>query len=69
MTIGLKKFSTRVAVFIGGTLTVAAYLITAFTSDIRVFYFAQGGLGGITFLFIYHFTLKQFTYKDKNYNN
>ncbi|XP_045200121.2 uncharacterized protein LOC123554208 [Mercenaria mercenaria] len=47
MTIGLKKFSSRVSVFTGGTFTVAAYLITAFATDIRVFYFAQGVLGGV----------------------
>ncbi|XP_045200512.2 monocarboxylate transporter 12-like [Mercenaria mercenaria] len=53
MTIGLKKFSSRVAVFTGGVFTVAAYLITAFTTDIRVFYFAQGVLGGVGMAFIH----------------
>lgn len=47
MTIGLKRFSSRTSVLTGGTLTVISYIITAYTTDIRVFYFAQGVLGGI----------------------
>jgi hypothetical protein len=46
MTIGLKRFSSRTSVLTGGTLTVISYIITAYTTDIRVFYFAQGVLGG-----------------------
>lgn len=46
MTVGLQKFSSRASVLMGGTITVAAYLITAFATDIRVFYVAQGMLGG-----------------------
>ncbi|KAH3807799.1 monocarboxylate transporter 12-B-like [Dreissena polymorpha] len=46
MTIGLQRFSTRVSVCVGGILTVVGYAITAFATDIRLYYFAQGILCG-----------------------
>ncbi|XP_052215919.1 uncharacterized protein LOC127834259 isoform X2 [Dreissena polymorpha] len=47
MTIGLQKFSSRVSVCLGGILTVVGYAITAFATDIRQYYFAQGILCGL----------------------
>ena len=58
MTVGMQKFSSRVAVFIGGVFTVAAYMITSFATDIRVFYFAQGALGGDLSVFAANLVMK-----------
>jgi hypothetical protein len=46
MTVGLQKFSSRVSVFTGGVLTVVGFLLTAFTTDLAMFYFGQGFLLG-----------------------
>ena len=47
MTIGLKKFSCRTTIIFGGLCIVSSYILTAFTTNINVFYFVQGVIGGI----------------------
>ena len=46
MTIGLKYFSCRTAISMGGVLHASAFMITAFAEDVRVFYVAFGIFGG-----------------------
>ncbi|XP_052785078.1 monocarboxylate transporter 12-like [Mya arenaria] len=46
MTIGLQRFSSRVAVCAGGLLTVIGYVISAYATDIAFLYFGMGVLGG-----------------------
>ena len=46
MTIGLKKISVRTSVATGGGLIALSYLLSAFITDIRVFYILQGFVHG-----------------------
>ena len=46
MTIGLKKISVRTSVATGGGLIALSYLLSAFITDIRLFYILQGFVHG-----------------------
>ena len=46
MTVGLKKLSVRTSVATGGLLIAMSYLLSAFTTDIRIFYILQGFVHG-----------------------
>lgn len=46
MTVGMKKFSCRTVVAIGGLFNAVGFLISGFAEDIRVFYFSHGFLCG-----------------------
>ena len=46
MTLGVKKLSVRTVVAIGTGLFVTANILTAFTTDIRMFYLLQGFVHG-----------------------
>ena len=46
MTIGMKKFSSRTVVAVGGLLNAVGFIVTGFAEDIRVFYFSHGFLCG-----------------------
>ena len=46
MTVGMKKMTKRTAVAIGGALFALSYILAAFTTDLGLFYFAQGIVGG-----------------------
>ena len=46
MTLVLKKVSCRAAVMVGGVVVSVAYIITAFTTHIVVYYIVMGVLGG-----------------------
>ena len=59
MTVGVKKFSCRILLAVGGGLNALSHIISGITSDIRVFYFFHGLLGGNFFypVFNYHYAL------------
>ena len=46
MTIGVKMFSCRLLLAVGGGLNALSHIISGITTDIRVFYFSHGLLGG-----------------------
>ena len=46
MTVGMKKMTNRTAVAVGGALFALSYILAAFTTDLGLFYFAQGIVGG-----------------------
>ena len=47
MTVGVKMFSCRLLLAVGGGLNALSHIFSGVTTDIRVFYLSHGLLGGI----------------------